>query len=437
MGLFLPIRPEKDKPTIADPDNNPHVLLRDARPSLNPDMGWEINLGGTKEEKLVETFVINDKIHIFFNSSSIDLDMQNSSGKNIGFATMSAGGKIEKHLFYGEPGDSLFKVTYSDNGYILAINNADDTKVSAIIIDFDGNIINSETFSNPLNQKIVDLQIYDYNGTSHFFLVLATENTLLTRTDLKVLVLNQELKAVNETQLNYSLNLKYMTMLPYREIEGAYMLVSNVNNSTTKCLSVATFKLGGKPSYHLYNKNEMDVNYEYVASDFMPIKNGYIAMIIETSGKANILKIDRDLKVNSTIYLALTNATKGKMMYSNSKYYCFINHSYNMSSMKIADTDLIISETLALFNSFTDISDHLIKEQNTLFIGQIGISSILVGLNGNETLLKKTFGNAKSVNSKIKLTSGGYLSICENTEKSGDVGGNFGGSDIWVSFLPF
>lgn len=226
VGLFFydPINSSSQaNGNLNQPTIPAHQKIRDGVISLDPALDFTQTFGGSMSEDVVDIFFINDSLYIFGNTTSSDLDFDNSG------AYLAIIGKMGNTLGFFSYYGTLVAVTLYSGGFVMALNR--DGCPIAYAIDLSGSEIKS--LALPCVRKESALDIKYISGGYLFVTALSQEITTVTR--LKLTMLTSELEFSGSVVTDEVYSLQYVDTL---DVMGEYYLVANALSDLRNMLCV-------------------------------------------------------------------------------------------------------------------------------------------------------------------------------------------------------
>ncbi len=424
-GADVPVQGEPTIPDDGVPDAPKiHDRFRDPRIVFDEDIFWETNIGGSGDEQVENAYEIRDKLYIIGNTNSTDLDFEGADG-GIYLTVLSKNGKPLAYNFYdGE----LIKSALHKNGIFCLVRR--EEKFFALVIDSNGTPEAEKELPLGLGESAIDF-IIDYETDGINIIIEATVSQPPQKR-VQILSLDASFEPTDGLVLQNSFPLEYVAALPRA---NGYMIAANCYGAKTGELVIYEWKTS---SDELYSLHEFEIaNRKYKTADFMPYSNGYVALIIDENGVADLFALDYDLKNPKIILLDSENTTGGKLFSNNEKNFVFLQRANGTSTAYEMPIDLTDKHEIASLSAQTEITAFRATKTDSYFGGKNAFSPVVSVLNNQGVTFEKAFG-ATTETIKAMLPSDGFIYvICESGGTSQNVGKNFGGTDILLIKLRF
>ncbi|MDR0425672.1 MAG: hypothetical protein LBH24_00720 [Clostridiales bacterium] len=394
---------------------------RDARISLSPKLELETNLGGSGDETLCDAYCLGDTLYIFGNTTSADFDMEN--GSQAFMAVLTAYGRTEAFYFFGEDNAPLFRAIPAEGGFLLALNGQ---KPRLVLVDYAGGVLHSAPAGLAATQdRIVDLKLLD----GYYAAVVEHRANPLARPQLRVTRYARDLTVSYEREIRSAFSLTYVDCF---FIGDAFTLFFNAN-SDIACYAGAAVgnKTALEPKLTFIDDRKTP---EYQAAGVMPTAGGW-AMAVVFRGKdggengAGVKCLNAAFVTETEQYIGLADPLAGQMYYYDSMYYTYFS-AENSRSMTAFSADFTVKRRVPEFDDVTAVTDIRLSDSYALFGGVRGGKAAVIGAGG---AFSAAAGAGAEHNVRVLPGEKGLYLICESRLKGGDVGGNFGGSDIWIA----
>lgn len=436
--VFTIFSPSKAEETGGGGTQIIHDKFRSSRVATNTNLEWEINIGGSGDEKFLRAFPLSNGFLLFFESTSTDYDLADSGGNSIVAVRISANGKpVEYNYYAGE----YVNVTLLDEHYYLLVNLSDNAKMLQL------NSNGKEVSSNEIeyvdsNEKCVDFIVaVNQNGTEQFVVIF--EYTTSLQVKIRACVYPTDFASsgtnttIHERTFKSEGKLKYIAC--YQSGTDTYTLATQYEGLTERYLSL--FKWGKQVTTEkVINKDinsELD-NY-YSVYSFIPYSNGYAALIQSKDNKPYVIKINKDLIYTTKEIMSENIIHDGSIYEYNNKYYIY-TASNASSKMFVTDRNLtdITSNELTSFKTTTNASTISYSSKGAIFGVTLTNSCGIIGINTSTNVESSiTFATSFEIVRDLIPTTNGVIAICESPRKSADVGGNFGNNDIWITKVKY
>ena len=398
MAVSAPLGPvssAEDKPaeeTPIDPTAG-YAIDRTARLSLG-DAEIENNFGGTGSETLETVIAANDRLYIFFNTTSTDCDL--SGGEGGAVLTLDRDLYV-KNVF--RTNGKIVSAILGEGGFVIATNVGGTVSVG--IMGFDGKL--SASTAVPRAGEVKSLYLTD----DGYVLVSKIASGALDK------------PAIHLCALSFDLSLKYE-----RTIAAGYSLDP-----------IAAYTRGGE-TYVFFNASSDLGNHigvakcsetaETVVSYLSRFENHSASAVIPYSGGFAIGSENGVIVTDGAVVLrTLESSSLPRLYYADGLYYAF------SSSATSFDEALTKRFELDYFADKGEIVDCVAGKGYGVFLGK---TEHALTVTANENRLGLML-NGKFGASRLVRAGNDWFVIAETSAKSADVGSVFGESDIWVARL--
>ena len=405
-GVLVTLKERDATPAQAEAPYE-HSLVRDARPSLNPLLEYETNIGGSGDEEPVALLSQNGRIYLFGNTNSSDLDFAaNQEGKTQGFcATLAPNGHTEAFTVFPF---SLAKVIPTASGFAVAGNRG--SAAGLYLLSSDLTVTGEATMptTTPLAAKA--LFVFD----NRYFLLAESHDELTNRTSILLQTYTSGLALESTKAFAHTYSLSFIDLLP---TGSGYLLAAAASFQARGFLTLARFTVLGEPAY-----TDFDLGYYYTPYSFTPTADGYAALS-SREGKTELLTLTDTLAKRGTSFLSeLSNEQEKTLFYAGALYahtgdtLFRLNETGNATAVLAYEArriDDFLTDTVASFCAgFAPSGEAL----NLAFLGSVSKTETL-DIQGGTALLCK---------------SGNRLLLCASAAGGADMGRVFGGHDIWL-----
>ena len=455
-------------PPYTPTGGQPYARERDARISLNPSIYWETNLGGSGTD--IPAAVVNHGTHfhalVVSNSTDYDfeLDEPDTHTQRLFLATLSPNGRTKDfRLLAGGISVDVVKAMAWGNEILVLYNVGNTAHLRRIACD--GTVVRSYTSSN---RRGVDFMV-DRRAAGRIVLAVQQDRTPFATT-LTLYVLNENLNldttAARHTMTTDSMprSLDFTSMFPSVSAGGGYIVFARDKNELHP--AVIEFGTAFNPVYHSLRFAALP---DFVATDIVPYSDGGIGVFIMagTAGGAPHLitvRLENGVFAANTMTplaapLNMTAATAVRFLLVDSgddipNKFILATHNNGSAVRKLLPN----SASLAPQNSLSDFAalssvafaaDFLVGRplplpmRETLLFGTDTSGSLFLTRLTNETALPLiTFGGSGTETAiSMTLADGGIIiaaatNSAADGNQDGDIGGNFGGIDAWLAFVP-
>ncbi len=389
-----------------------HSLVRDARPSANPLLEYEINIGGEGSEKPVSVLSQNGLVYIFGNTDSSDLDFAaNQAGKTQGFcARLTENGHTESFTVFPF---TFAKVIPTSGGFAAAGNRGN--VAGLYLLSSDLTVTGEATMPTTTPLFARSLYVYD----NRYFLLAESEDTRTNRTSLLLQTYTSGLALERTKVFSHTYSLSFVDLLP---TDTGYVLAAAASFQTRSFLTIARFTLLGEPSF-----TDIDLGYYYTPYSFTPTATGYAALSAR-EGKTEMLTLTTAFARSKVYFLSEeVNEQKKSLFYAGALY----AHTGD-TLVRLDDQGNAIA---SLPFTASNIDSFLTDTVASFCAGFSPDASLLsLAFLGSET---KTETIRAKGSSAILCKSGNRLLVCAAVTGGSDVGRVFGNTDIWLCAIDF
>jgi len=437
--LFLPwVNPffGGTKPVDADPEPPPvnsavHDPLRSPRPAADSALAWETNLGGSGNETVVAAFETASGVLIFGNTESSDYDFKDKTPG--GFVILLGfNGKVVNYLMYeGE----IAKVYGLDDGFLLCVNSA--TECLLLRTDSLGIGTGRVNLREAETEKIIDVYTdwFSANQESEpFHAVVEYQNPNTGYKELRVHALSDKLEERYKRWFSRSQSLEYVAAYSH---PNGFFLLANIKGLNTSMLTYYNWRKNSSTEND-FNNLTLQLIDRYTCEAVIPAgANRYAALIRTADNIPYFIDCNQDFTRHPIHELGAAPAEKVMLLSDNETVYVYVYRAGDISALFRFDETLAVIDEVAAFKKFSDLYCHTLTSRGTLFCGRTVNGVTVAGVNQNGVAWERAFNSQNETIRACIETNGGLILIGESTGKGYNVGGNFGGSDIWAAKLLF
>lgn len=391
----FPSGAEADKPEIGQTPTVEHSLTRAARLSLG-DCDVENNYGGSGEETLIAAIGYLGRIYVFTNTTSADLDFSGCDG-----AAMLV---LDDELFVKgvHPlGGKIEAATLGEGGFVVA--SEVDGAVVLSLVSPNGFVAKSLQLGEIGNVKSL------YLTADGYALITERENGALSKPALGVHALDFALNLVYERVVTSGYSLSFVAAYTIGEKTHVFF---NASSDLGTHIGETICTAATEPSTRYLSRFD-----DSTASAVTPTSSGWLI------GKADgVTLVGRDLAAVKTI----ETSPLPSLRYAGGLYYAFGN-----GSAVAFDSELSRSRSLDYFNGVTTVDDCVSCDEYGVFSCSTDYGVCVIA---SENRLNLRLRGKLSGARLVKLGGKLYV-IAESGGESGDVGGSFGGKDLWAARL--
>ena len=401
--------------TIVDTKPEPYEKLRNARISLSPALDLEINLGGSGDETVVDAFTYKDKIYIFGNSNSTDYDMDSANGLPF-MAVLSLDLQTENFFYIGESGETLARVIFAEGGFLAALNK--DGAVMLRLLAPDGRELIFTSAYTATAAKTVDLKLFD----GGYGLISSVVNSPLEKSKLFLQLFDKSLKLTYERMIDSPYSLNYLDCF---ELNGNYTVFFSVSSDLTLNAGAAVCSSAPEPQI-----TYIDRGGNFRAFEVAPYTGGWALSVIYEGGDGGIMLVDKEFKKQNVIF-GYESPSSCSLWFSGGLFYASF-YGENGRVTDAYDFGFTQKRTVDAYSAFTSITYVLSGNGYSLFFGSTETDVRVIG---SSDICDLSFGDGSLSPVKLLKSGDNVFAVCLSREKTDDVGGNFGGSDVWIAKL--
>lgn len=404
-------------PADESPDETPkpeYSTLRKPRPSLSDALELETNLGGSGNESLTAAYAYNGLIYVFGNTESDDYDMTGLSAAfmavldedlcTVRFSPLGNGEKLEAAI----PGEGGFLTAFSSEG-----------KITLRLYGFDGALLSAAAADSATDAKFGGIKLLD----GKYALITELAHSPLEKTKLFLQVFDYSLSITYERIVSSPYSLSYLDCF---ETAGTFTLFFNSSSDLSAQAGAALCSDADEPEITYIDKGG-----NYRAFDAAPYAGGWVLSVIYQNGEGGIMLTGSDFKKQAVTFHGPSPSDSATLYYADGLYYAGF---YGESAQETVayNADFTAKRTLTQFDGLKSVTDCLSGRGYALFAGHDGSAITVIG--SAETCYLKLGSQNESGAKLIKSGNNVYV-LAESSQTSADVGGNFGGTDIWLARL--
>lgn len=421
-GVFLLKFLPADVPAVTPPVEQ-HQRIRQARPSLNPLMKSELNVGGSGDETLNDVFTVANRLYIFGTTSSADYDFDADKG-GVFLARLNAEGATEQFFQYGKTGDSLVKTLLCEGGFLMAVNQKEGGSF-LLRIDFDGTVVSQIDCSGNYKETFADVKGYD----NRYVGVMRVTNETTQNVNLKVRVFDAALSLLAEREFPRAYTVDYLDM--FETADGNYVIAANMVSPLLNRLLFIKWGMNLQGAFY-----DIDVGGEgqYRCDGILPYQYGYAAVIVESTKVCDMITITDKFELQSRVYLKQSAVQRARLLYAPGGYYCYMQRGVDVSSMLVLNDALVYQKVLSEFSG-VDVYSHYVYTSSALFCTASLRDIRLITATNGDVVSAAVFGGANKQNVRAVKMNGKFVVVCEASGVTSDCPSNFGGKDVWISFM--
>lgn len=391
-----------------------YSTVRKPRLSLSDALELETNLGGSRNESLTAAYAHNGLIYVFGGTESDDYDMSGLSRAfmavldeelcTVRFSSLGNGEKLEAVI----PGEGGFLTVFSS-----------EEKITLRLYGFDGALLSAAAADSASAAKFGGIKLFD----GKYALITELAKSPLEKTKLFLQVFDYSLHITYERIVNSPYSLSYLDCF---ETAGAFTLFFNSSSDLSSQAGVAVCSDADQPEIAYIDKGG-----NYRASAAAPYADGWALSVLYQNGEGGIMLSDGDFKKQAVMFHGPAPSSSATLYYADGLYYAGF---YGESTQETTayNADFTSKRTLAKFDGLKSVTDCLSGRGYALFAGHDGNAITVIG--SAETCYLKLGSQNESGARLIKSGNNIYV-LAESSQASTDVGGNFGGTDIWLARL--
>ena len=416
--------------TPEDPPVQPHNPLRNPRIAPDPNLAWETNLGGSKNEEVVAVFGQKDFILIFGNTESDDYDFEDK-GQGAFLIKLGFDGTPQEYIIYGGILKEVIpKIENSHgiiDGYLLLLNDNNDSVI--VEVNTDGKEIRRQVICDRSNTQIVNLYIDFVNSPAAEPYHAVVEITSLTGTELRIYVLGNDLQTVYHR--NFVRVPRSLTFLNAYSIQGGFRLYVNSLGSDGTVLTRFNWSKGSTGDFEVL---DLALGHQHFIIDYA-LPSGVVLGRQLTNDVPFLANTAAGFNRPPMYWLSNSHSvSKTYIAMDNQHYFVYAKHFGGLSSMHSFSMNNLSHRRV--HNEFEQLTD-LYAAQHTqfgmLFCGQINHRISVMNTNGFE----QRFDSLNETIHSLIETDSGIILIGTTTAKGVNVGDHFGGTDIWITKMTF
>lgn len=401
-------------PDADETPSKPHTLYRSARLNLGAAADLEINLGGSGDETAVNALPYGDKLYIFANSSSSDFDCEGRNGRAVCF-TLSRELAVLSRAYIGGEGERLESAIYGEGGFLCAFSS--DGKVTLRLIGFDGGERAKVPAGTAGPCEFAGLKLLH----SGYALIVSAADSLIEKRRLLFQCFDFALEKKYERTVSDVYSLSYIDCFESGEEITLFFNAS----ADIGCYAGAAVLRGDNisPSVTIIK----DAHYRAEAA--MPYTGGWAMAVIFKEGGGGLMLLTGAFAKTKTLYSAVNNTARAHLFFAGGAYYtAFYGDERQVTAY---DESLSVSSEVEGLTALNSLDGCLTIRGSAVFFGRADRPVVLSTAAGKTIVLGATGDVIKAV-----VTLNGELyAVCESRTTCADVGGNFGGSDLWLARL--
>jgi len=420
--------------------------------TASEDLAWETNFGGSGNETVVAAYpTLSDGVIIFGNTDSDDYDFLGQTKAGSFVLNVNKNGVMEGFLLY----EGLLEAVVPDfeGGFLLLINTTDACLVVQVCgIGIERRRVN---LKEPLAQNERLIALYaddwyterDYPAPYHA-VIQHTTSGAAAKTQLRVHLLSETLSAdENKVFFNHELTMDYVAAYAHRD---GFHLFANIKSDAGH-----TQRL----TYYNWTRHDASVqeavsggvrlnsipNYSCDALLPSPVFGRYVMHLRDAAtNRPYLVHLAAEPYFRTDLVLRdlSSDPAESTRLFSDNAYvYAFAVHADKPSSMFTFNQETAVKAEKLGFEPFTALYTHAVTRfENggalyTLFCGQTADTLMVRIIQDGSFIHAYAFESENEKITAMVKTDSGILLIGISSGEGLNVGGNFGGTDIWVAKL--
>lgn len=397
---------------LSSPELAPeYSTIRSARLSLSNSLDLETNVGGSDDERLVDVIAANDRVYVFGNTSSGDYDASGGSG-----AFVSILDRDLKTLAFVRPSVlNLEGVTIAEGGFLLALGS--ENGVSLAIMDADGEI---KSAASSTDGEFAALRLTD----DGYILITSVTHSPLAKKKLLLRAFDFSLKTTFERMISSPYSLEFIDVF---KVGDTFTVFFNAVSDLSRHAGAAVCGTAKtEPEIHYVDKGG-----SYRAAAVAPAPQGWAMAMIYEDGDGAVMLLNDDFTKKSVVFQGSSGPLSAILDYCDDTYYVgFFGGEVPLSLAY--DSTFTVRKSLPLLGGFSRVTDYISGNGWGLFAG---VCDGTPGVVGSRDSCFLRFGSENETNVKLACSGDRFFAAAESRGTSADVGGSFGGTDIWIARL--
>ncbi len=388
--------------------------FRRARISLGQSLDLETNIGGSGEDTLVDAFVVNERLYLFGNTDSNDLDMTGSE-KRAFMCILDKDLTTLAYYFIGERDSVLEGVILGEGGFLTAFSNSGRIKLE--LYDYVGQLL-KEVFCNGAgNADFCEVHTLD----GKYVLVTAPTSSPLAKGRLLLQEYDFDLNERYERLISSAYSLDHLGVF---EMGGRYVEFFAASSDLGTHLGIATCSTAAEPTVAFVSTHE-----DYRPINVTPYSDGWAVSIIDEENNGAIILLSSDFRKKTVLYQCENASTGFTCFHDGIFYFGFYGEQSNVTAYDFSFSTNSHVERL----SDTDRQLAFISERDFCLFA-FGRGETVRICDGYDSC-DLTF-SATPLEHGVLLRSGNNFYFAASINKAtADAQGNFGGSDVWICRL--
>jgi hypothetical protein len=411
---------------VYDFPRNPHL-------SSNPDIAWELNIGGSGEDILGAVYFFGGSFYMIGTTTSRDLDFTHAeeSGQNLFLAVADRDGRIYYTKIFGSGGNDNFVRArlWRDGFLVLANTDKGNTKYILYYLTLGTFGITVREYDSLLNIEAVDL----HASSAGIAIVAYNHDKLLQKGSFIVTILDTNLNLRETFTLNRAASMSYRGFFP---TAGGYILVAESTETLSTFATLITLAHGAQPVYHDFRRAE-----PYGVSAAAPDdKGGFIILTNGANPSLLLINNARILQKVESLGFPQTPAD-GSLIRSGNGLIAICRYENNSKAAHFSYDLSLISAEIESLSNLGRIAEAVETSENTVILSETIEGG--TGNSGGKVFVTVINSQTSAFISQKSFTSNGAIfpvsifadenitAFCISYAKGGDIKHNFGQADIW------
>ena len=406
----LPANADNATATDEKPSEPEYSRSRAARKSTAAALELETNIGGSGDESLVDVIATNGRVFVFGNTTSTDCDADGGSGAFVA--------ELDETLttldFYRPSERKIVGVTLAEGGFLLALGG--ENGVSLALMGYDGKV----TATAPeTDGEFAALRLTD----DGYALVTSVTHSPLVKKKLFLRAFDFSLNRVYERMIFSPYSLEFVDLF---KVGKTYAVFFNAVSDLSRHAGAATCDERPEPVLAYIDKGGA-----YRASAVAPVSGGWAIAAIYEGGDGALMIVGDDFSKKTVIFQGATLPLSATIGYCDNTYY--VGFFGGEASVALAyDSGFKVQRRLNALGSLSGVTDFISGGDWGLFAGTTGDALGVVGSRGSCSL---RFGSGNESNPRLACSDDDFYVAACSKGTSADVGGSFGGTDLWIAKL--
>lgn len=388
-----------------------YSAVRQARLSLSDSIDLETNLGGSDDERLVDIVAIGDRVYVFGNTASGDFDAVGGTGAFVGVLDTD----LNTIAFFRPSDRKIAGVTLAEGGFLLAL--CGDNGVSLALMDTCGEI---KTAAPETDGEFSALRLTD----DGYVLITSVTHSPLAKKKLLLRSFDFSLNPTCERMISSPYSLEFVDVFKAGE---TFTVFFNAVSDLSRHAGAAQCGLTADEPKITY----IDKGGAYRAAAVAPVPDGWAMAVIYEGGDGAVMLLSGDFNKKTVVFQGASSPDSAILNYCDGVYYVGF-FGGNASVSLACDPSFSSRKSLSAIGDFSRATDYIAGNGWGLFAGECGDGLGVAGSRGSCFL---RFGSKNERNPLLACSGDLFFVAAESRGVSRDVGGSFGGTDIWVARL--